>query len=148
LRGHYVTAGFFPMFDVPFAAGGGWSSAQDQAQARVVVLSSSLATKLFASPDQALGRTVHLNHTDFRVIGVLRHRYPQPLFYAQAGGHVFGVADQFLLPLQTSMALHFALNDHFHCWGSGGDDRKSDHCTWLQYWVRLATPAKAAAYQR
>ena len=35
----YTSADFFPMFDVPFLYGNGWSGAEDEAHARVVVIS-------------------------------------------------------------------------------------------------------------
>ena len=49
--GQYVTADFFPMFGVPFLAGSGWTAAQDQERARVVVLNAELARKLFGDGD-------------------------------------------------------------------------------------------------
>ncbi|WHZ19917.1 MAG: ABC transporter, ATP-binding protein [Rhodanobacteraceae bacterium] len=146
-RGHYVTADFFKMFGVPFRAGSGWTAAQDENHARVVVLNSTLDRKLFGNVT-GIGRTISLNNTDFRVIGVVNDWHPQPKFYAQRGEHIFGEADQFFLPLQTALELKFSFNGHFACWGSGGDDRKSDHCTWLQFWVALDSPAKVAAYRR
>lgn len=145
--GHYVTADFFPMFDVPFRAGGGWTREQDQQRARVVVLSADLKRKLFGDAP-ALGRTVHLQDTDFRVIGVLGAWHPQPKFYADLDHGAFDKDDQFFLPLQTALDLSLAFRGQLSCWGSGGDSRKGPDCTWLQFWVQLATPAKAQAYQQ
>jgi putative ABC transport system permease protein len=145
-RGEYVTADFFPMFGVPFRAGGGWTAQQDNARARVVVLGADLDRKLFGDAN-GVGQTIRLNNTDFRVIGVLKNWNPQPAFYQQKSGHIFGDAAEFFLPLQTAMELKFSLNDHFACWGSGGDDRLSDRCTWVQFWVELDSPAKVLAYR-
>lgn len=145
-RGEYVTADFFPMFNVPFRAGGGWTAQQDGERARVVVLGADLDRKLFGDAG-GIGRTIRLNDTDFRVIGVLKNWHPQPAFYQQNNGHVFGEAPQFFLPLQTAMQLKLSLSDHFACWGSGGDDRLSDRCIWVQFWVELDSRAKALAYQ-
>ncbi|MGH8182520.1 MAG: ABC transporter permease [Rhodanobacteraceae bacterium] len=145
-RGQYATSDFFPMFGVPFRAGGGWTAMQDQERARVVVLGAALDRKLFGNAS-GIGQTVRLNNTDFRVIGVVRDWNPQPKFYVQHGGRIFGSSDQFFLPLQTALELKFSFNDHFSCWGSSGDDRKSADCTWLQFWVELDTPAKVADYR-
>lgn len=145
-RGQYVTADFFAMFGVPFRAGGGWSAAQDQAHARVVVLNAALAHMLFGNTS-GIGQTVNLDNTDFQVIGVLKDWHPQPAFYQQQGGRIYGGADQFFLPLQTALELKFAFSGHISCWGNGGNDRTSDQCTWLQFWVELDSPAKVRAYR-
>ncbi|ULU25669.1 ABC transporter permease [Dyella terrae] len=144
--GRYVTTDFFAMFQVPFTAGSGWSKEDDEARARVVVLSSELNHKLFGNTS-GIGRTVRLKNTDFRVIGVVDHWNPQPQFYAQINGRVFGKADQFFLPLQTAQALELDFNGRFSCWDSGGDARTSDHCVWLQFWAQLDSASKAQAYR-
>ena len=144
--GHYVTTDFFPMFDVPFRAGGGWSAQEDEQHARVIVLNAELSRKLFGETP-GIGRTVRLKNTDFRVIGVLDDWYPQPTFYTQVNDRAFGKTDQFFLPLQTALDLQFNFVGNFMCWGNGSDARTSDHCNWLQFWVQLDNPAKAHAYQ-
>jgi putative ABC transport system permease protein len=145
-HGHYVTTDFFEMFGTPFHAGGGWSAQDDAARARVVVLSAGLARHLFGDAS-AVGHVVRLEDTDFRVAGVLADWYPQPAFYAPRGGHAFGSEDQFFLPLQTALDLGLDINGNLSCWSSGGDDRRSDHCTWVQFWAELDDPAKARAYR-
>jgi putative ABC transport system permease protein len=145
--GHYVTADFFPMFATPFRAGSGWSAQDDAAHARVVVLNGPLARKLFGNTS-AIGHTVRLKNTDFRIVGVLDDWQPQPTFYAQIDDRAFGNADQFLLPLQTAVELDLNFDGRMSCWGSaGGDARLSDQCAWLQFWVELDSPAKARAYR-
>jgi len=146
-NGQYVTADFFPMFGVPFEAGTGWTNAQDDARARVVVLNAELARKLFGDA-AAIGKLVRLDNTEFLIIGVLRDWHPQPAFYAQHGARVFGGADQFFMPLQTAMELQLSFRGHFSCWGDGSESRTSDQCTWLQLWVELDDPVKAFAYRR
>jgi putative ABC transport system permease protein len=145
--GHYITADFFPMFDVPFRAGGGWTQVQDEQHERVVVLNGDLAHKLFGDTS-ATGKIVRLQDTDFRVIGVLNDWYPQPAFYGDTSGHAFGKTDEFFLPLTTAMDLKFDSNGNMSCWGSGGDQRTSGECTWLQFWVSLDGPTKVHAYQQ
>ncbi|HEY2622539.1 MAG TPA: ABC transporter permease [Dyella sp.] len=144
--GRYVTSDFFSMFGVPFRAGSGWTSQDDQERARVVVLNSGLNRKLFGDAS-GLGHTVRLKNTDFRVIGVVDDWHPQPTFYAQLDNRAFSRRDEFFLPLQTAMDLGLDFNGRFSCWGDGGDGRSSDHCSWLQFWVQLDSPAKARAYR-
>lgn len=145
-RGQYSTSDFFAMFAPPFRTGAGWTPQQDDERARVVVLNGKLERKLFGDAT-GIGRTVRLNDTDFRVIGVLDDWHPQPAFYQQAGNHIYGSADQFFLPLQTALELKFHVDGHLSCWGNG-DKRLSDHCTWLQLWVELDNPVSALAYRR
>ena len=145
--GHYVTADFFPMFGVPFHAGSGWTRADDEQRARVVVLGNALNRKLFGD-SVSIGKTVLLGGTEFRVIGVLDSWHPQPLFYADVDGRAFGKPDGFFLPLQTALDLKMNFNGHLSCRGDGNDDRTSASCTWLQFWVKLDSPNQVAAYAR
>ena len=85
----YATSQFFAMFGAPFSVGDGWTAQQDTEHARVVVLNSKLARKLFGKAE-AVGQTVRLRNTDFRVIGVLDDWHPQPAFYRQARHDVYG----------------------------------------------------------
>jgi putative ABC transport system permease protein len=144
--GRYVTADFFAMFDVPFAAGSGWRSDDDEAHARIVVLNSELNRKLFGNAS-GVGHTVRLKNTDFRVVGVLNDWHPQPQFYGQINGRAFGKTDQFFLPLQTAQDLGLDFNGRFSCWDGGGDARTSNHCVWLQFWVQLDSATKVQAYR-
>ncbi|MGO4504568.1 MULTISPECIES: ABC transporter permease [unclassified Dyella] len=145
--GRYVTADFFSMFNVPFAAGTAWRSDDDENHARIVVLNRDLARKLFGNAS-AIGHSVRLKNTDFRVVGVLDDWHPQPQFYAQVDGRGFGKTDQFFLPLQTAQDLGLDFNGRLSCWDSGGDARTSNHCVWLQLLVQLDSTAKAQAYRQ
>lgn len=144
--GEFTTADFFSLFGVPFKAGGGWTAQQDQARARVVVLSAALASRLFGDAS-AIGRIVSLNATDFTVIGVVDDWHPQPVFYAQHRHGIFGKPDQFFLPLQTAVDLQFDPDVHMSCWGNDDAGPQSGQCTWLQFWVQLDSVAKTAAYR-
>ncbi|MEO8779874.1 MAG: ABC transporter permease [Rhodanobacter sp.] len=145
--GHYVTADFFQMFGAPFGAGGGWTAMQDQQRARVIVLSQALNQKLFGNAP-GIGKIVRLKDADFRVIGVLRDWHPQPAFYADLSYSGFSKPDQFFLPLQTALDMKLRFNGSLSCHGDGGDDRLSDRCTWLQFWVQLNEPAQVTAYRQ
>lgn len=66
----------------------------------------------------------------------------------------FGTEEQVFVPFWTSRALDMSPNGNMNCWGDSGDDDKegqygfSAKCAWLQYWVELDSPSKAAAYRR
>ncbi len=143
----YTTADFFPMFDVPFLYGRGWNAADDEASARVVVLSRELNDKLFGGKDST-GQTLRLDDVAFRIVGVLGSWRPTPHFYDLNTGS-YSSDEGVFVPLTTATDLKFARNGSTDCWGKGsGSDMKVATCTWLQFWVQLDTPAEAAAYKQ
>jgi putative ABC transport system permease protein len=145
--GRYATADFFAMFGVPFQRGHGWSAADDEARARVVVLSDTLNRKLFGDAD-GLGQTVRLGDNDFRVIGVTADWQPKPLFYADATGSQYSDADEFFLPLSVAVDLKLQISGNQMGWGkdNSSDMTTSANMSWLQFWVQLKNPAQVAAY--
>lgn len=145
--GHYVTTEFFQMFGAPFTSGTRWNTQADSDDANVVVLNGELARKLFGSAVAAIGRVARLQNHDFRVVGVLQDWHPEPVFYGGASGDwAFKSQDDFFLPLNTAMSLKLPISGGETCWGKG--DRKSNKCSWLQFWVELDTHQQIASYQR
>ena len=59
VEARYTTADFFPMFGVRFAYGRGWSAADDEANARVVVINGDLNDSCSAAPT-ASGKTLRI----------------------------------------------------------------------------------------
>ncbi|WP_333677990.1 ABC transporter permease [Dyella sp.] len=146
--GLYTTADFFPMFDVPFQFGGGWSAAEDDGKARVAIISAKLNDKLFGGQN-SVGKELRLQKTTFRIVGVLGDWHPNPHFYQLYMGSYSDSEDVFV-PLSTSRDLHIEHDGSTDCWGnSGGDEKNLEHmtCTWLQFWVQLDSPAEVAAYR-
>jgi putative ABC transport system permease protein len=142
----YTTADFFPMFDTPFEYGRPWTAAEDDAAARVAVISSSLNNKLFGGKN-SVGQTVRADDVDLRIIGVLGDWRPNPHFYDLYLGQ-YGENEGVFVPLSTSQELKYAHSGSVDCWGAGGQDNmKTAPCTWLQFWVQLDTPADAASYK-
>ncbi len=146
-----TTRAFFPMFDVPFQYGGPWSAQDDARRALVVVLSQTLNDRLFGGTD-SVGRTLIIATKLFRVVGVLRHWNPQPHFWDLDDG-AYGKGARFYLPFFTWLTLP---QDYGYgpmdCYGAnpgaGTHDPKAPHCTWVQMWVQLNTPAQVRAYHR
>ena len=143
--GHFATSEFFAMFGVSFAQGHGWSASDDQAEARVVVLSAVLSEKLFGT-EQSVGRSVRLDDASLQVIGVTKSWKPRPMFYGVYG--VFSDTDTFFLPLSTAVALKMSVSDNQSSWGQFNGDMKSPILSWLQVWVQLKSPTQAAAYRQ
>jgi putative ABC transport system permease protein len=143
----YTSADFFAMFDVPFAHGGGWSAAEDEARSHIAVLSKELSDKLFGD-DNSVGRTVRVEQNEFRIIGVLERWRPTPHFYDLHTGR-YSEAEMVYVPLSTALDLKFSHSGSINCWGDSHGDYKSltAPCTWIQFWVELDSPAKASAYR-
>ncbi len=141
---------FFPMFEVPFQYGSGWSGTEDQARAAVVVLSEAFNRKLFGGAD-SLGHEVNLGGHTYRVVGVIRHWNPQPRFYALFGGSDFGQPADFYMPFTRALDLHIGTAGNNSCRGKqtarGWDDYLQSNCVWINPWVELDTPAEVARYR-
>jgi putative ABC transport system permease protein len=149
VEARYTTADFFPMFGAPFRYGHGWNAADEEAKARDVVISSALNQRLFGSVN-SLGRTLRVADNLFRVVGVLDDWIPSPHFYDLNTGS-YGYAEQIFIPLQSALDLHLQHEGSNDCWGNGtggvGRIYPSPACVWMQFWVQLDSPAKAAAYK-
>ncbi|MFZ5636032.1 MAG: ABC transporter permease [Pseudomonadota bacterium] len=144
----YASTDMFPMFDMPFLYGAGWTAAQDEGRARVVVVSRALNDKLFGGAN-SVGRTLRLDKTDFRIIGVLDTWRPSPKFYDMNSDR-YGALEQLFLPYATSIDLRMDRRGSLDCWNDSGSDPTAlgAPCVWIQYWVELRTPEKVAAYER
>lgn len=146
--GVVTTSDFFSMFDVSFRYGGGWSAADDENRARVVVIGSELNEKLFDGAD-SVGRTIQVNDHDYRIAGVAEPWAPQPRFYAVSlGGRGYGNGDEVFLPLQTAVADKVNTQT-VNCFDAGVDINhlETAPCAWVSMWVELAGPAQASAYK-
>ena len=153
-----TTHDFFPMFDVPFQYGGPWSAADDSARAQVAVISRSLNERLFGGAN-SVGRMLPLAHGAVRIVGVLKHWRPAPLFFEVMGGHYFTSGDtsgyyvhapQVYLPFFTGMRLDAGNFQWFTCWAMPTETINLEHqpCDWVSLWVQLDTAAKVKAYRR
>ena len=142
----YTTADFFPMFDTPFEYGRPWTAAEDEAAARVAVISSSLNEKLFGGRN-SVGQVLRADDADLRIVGVLADWRPNPHFYDLYLGQ-YGENEDVFVPLTTSQELKYAHSGSIDCWSANGQENmKTAPCTWLQFWVQLDAPAEFAAYK-
>jgi len=147
VRARYPSADFFAMFDAPFLYGGGWSKADEQAEARVVVISRELNERLFGGADSR-GKMLRLRDKEMRIIGVLDHWRPVPHYFDLTLGSFADTAEVFV-PFATAITLKFSSWGNFNCWANVAPSEARNvgaPCAWLQYWVQLDTPAKASAY--
>ncbi len=148
LDARYTTRDFFAMFDVPFLYGHAWSAAEDEGQARLVVIARRLNDKLFGGADST-GRTLRLDGHDFRIVGVIDHWSPKPLFY-DLNLSTYGTEEQVFEPFQTAIGLKQSRSGSMNCYGQeatvDGTEREAS-CAWIQYWVELASAGQADDYR-
>lgn len=152
-----TTADFFPMFDVPFRYGRGWSADDDEARSRVAVISSDLNEKIFAGAN-SVGRTLRLRGKDVRIVGVLAPWRPSPLFYDVRGGRFsngdtadfYSKPEDVITPLSSALEINDGNFQQFTCWSmppTPGHLQNSP-CVWVALWVQLDSAEKVTAYRR
>lgn len=141
-------ADFFPMFDVPFRYGSGWSGTEDQDRAEVVVISRELNDKVFGGAN-SVGKTLNLDNREFRVVGVLEKWEPIPKFY-DLNNDKYGKSEDVFLPLTRAIESQMDSFGNYNCQGDvqpGWEGRLNSECVWLQFWAELPTPADVAHYR-
>lgn len=144
----YTTSDFFPMFYTPFIAGRGWSKNDDDAHARVAVVTRKLAEKLFGT-DAAVGRDVRMEGNALRIVGVLDDWDPKPHFYDVNVGR-YNADEQVFVPFETAMDLKLGRNGNMNCFGReipNDNLAVNAPCAWLQYWVELDSPSQAGDFK-
>jgi len=143
----YTSADFFPMFDVPMLYGNGWGAREDDAHARVAVISRSLNERVFGGGN-SVGKQLRIDQSDFTVVGVVDEWRPTPRFYDMNSDR-YGALEDVFLPFSTSRDLDMGRNGSMDCWGDSGGDSTGVNapCVWIQYWVELDSAQKAGEYR-
>lgn len=145
----YASADFFAMFDAPWQFSGGWSAADDEAEARVAVISATLNDRLFGGAN-SVGRELIVRGQPLRIVGVLKAWKVQPHFYDVTMGGYAETEDLFL-PFSTAMLMKLGHWGNMDCWGRGSNGGSpydlGASCSFVQYWVELDRPEDAAAYR-
>ncbi|HJU25622.1 MAG TPA: ABC transporter permease [Rhodanobacteraceae bacterium] len=149
-EGYAAYGDFFPMFEVPFLYGSGWSSAQDDSRAAVVVLGEEFNQELFGGAN-SVGREITIGGHDYRIVGVTRHWNPVPRFYSLFGSSGFQQPADFYVPFTRAMDLHIDTAGSNSCRGtiemSGWDDWQRSNCVWVEPWVELDNATEVARYR-
>lgn len=149
--GHAVYSEFFPMLDVPFKYGSGWSAAEDSQRAAVVVLNGDMNQKLFGG-ENSVGKTVNIDGKDYRVVGVLDNWNPKPLFFdvVNTGGFTTGHEDIFI-PFQRAIDVAMPNDGNTNCSeipkGSGFVGLQQSSCVWIAYMAELDDKVAMTAYR-
>jgi len=150
--GEAVYSEFFPMLDVSFKYGSGWSAADDDHRAQVAVISSHLNQKAFGGGD-SVGKTLSVDGHEYRVVGVLGDWHPQPQFYdvvntggfSEGGGNIF-------VPFTTAIANSMNNNGNTNCVDTpkeaGFVGLQHSECVWIAFMVQLDNAAAARQYKQ
>ncbi|RXR02065.1 ABC transporter permease [Pseudoxanthomonas composti] len=150
VEARFNSADFFPMFRTPFLFGQGWDAQADANRARVVVITKELNDKLFDGQD-SVGKDIRVDQHNFRIVGVLDDWRPTPKFYDLTSPS-FSKPEQVYVPFSTSRDVDMSRSGNMDCFRQREEGvRDTDigaGCMWMQYWVQLDTPAKAADYKR
>ena len=146
-----VHADFFPMFDVPFRYGTGWTRAVDESLEHVVVLSEEGNQRLFGG-ENSVGKRVRFGAQEFTVVGVLDHYEPTPQYY-DVINNAMGRPREFFLPFDLIRDQGLGLVRTGDADGFGNlnsDDPNAfydaSEVTWIQYWIEL-DPARRRDYE-
>jgi putative ABC transport system permease protein len=94
-----------------------------------------------------VGRSLRVEGVDLRIIGVIDTWRPTPHFY-DLTTDAFGRGEQLFVPFSTSRELKLHLKGNRSCWAESQDpEALGAPCEWVQMWIELDSPAKAAAYR-
>lgn len=129
---------FFSMFEVPFRYGAPWGEREDQDRSDVAVIDSKLNDKLFGGAN-SVGKTIHLNRRDYRIVGVLAPWNPEPRVY-DVVSTTFDQPEQVYVPFTNAIEQqlpNWGDNACINDTGSGWDGHLHSDCVWLQFWVEL-----------
>ncbi|HEY0477328.1 MAG TPA: ABC transporter permease [Kofleriaceae bacterium] len=144
--GRWTSAEFFAMFGVPFVTGGPWTADDDARRAHVAVIARSLADKVFGSV-AVVGRTIRVEGTELRITGVIDTWQVSPHFYDLNTAR-YGGSELVFVPFETSRDLKLHRSGNMNCWDEAPDpEAVGAPCEWIQVWVELDSPDKAAAYR-
>jgi putative ABC transport system permease protein len=144
----FTTSEFFAMFEPPFLYGGGWDRAQDDANARVVVLSLENNQKVFGG-ENSVGRTIRMDNDEFTVVGVLDEWHPQPRVYDVTDG-AQELPEGLFVPIAYAFEHERHSTENNSCWkdpGAGYQAWLDSECVWLTVWVELAGRAARDGYK-
>jgi putative ABC transport system permease protein len=140
VNGRANSADFFPMFNVPFIYGAGWSKQADENKELVVVLNKETNDKLFGGED-SVGQSIKIDGNMFRIVGVIAQWQPKPRFYDITTG-AFNDAEDIFVPFNLIAEEKIARSGNTNCWKPSGDGFPAflaSECIWTQFWVELET---------
>lgn len=150
--GFAVSSELFPMLNVPFLHGSGWSRADDAARAQVVVISNELNDIVFGGGN-SVGKTLNLHGGSYRVVGVMGGWNPQPVYFdVPANGGFMLQPIGVLMPFNTAIAMqipHYGSTDCYMAPAQPGfAGLLHSNCIWISYIAQLDGAQAVHQYQQ
>jgi putative ABC transport system permease protein len=146
-----VFSDFFPMFEVPFKYGSGWSKAADAGPEPVVVINSALNERLFGGAN-SVGKTIRIDRRDFRVVGVIGPWRPRVKMY-DINGNQFSQPEPVYMPFNWIEPMEIRSTGNRDNWKSleGNptflEALRIGEANFIQMWVELPDAQSRQAYQ-
>jgi len=146
-----TTGDFFPLFDVPFQYGQGWSRQDDLNEEQVMVITHELNQILFDGQN-SVGKEINYRDRIFKVIGVLKPWAPSPRFYDPGfnADKAFEKPEDIFLPILLKKTMQLPSYSTGWCWKEpDSDDYLSallSECSRFLFWVELADDLQKQEY--
>jgi putative ABC transport system permease protein len=149
-----VFSDFFPMFEVPFKYGSGWSKAADGSNTGpepVVVIDSALNERLFGGTN-SVGKTLRIDRRDFRIVGVIGPWRPRVKMY-DINGNQFSRPESVYLPFNWIEPMEIRSVGNRDNWKTlEGDPTfvealRIGEANFIQMWVELPDEKSRQEYQ-
>jgi putative ABC transport system permease protein len=143
---------FFAMFDVPFLHGQPWTRQEDEDHASVVVIGRKLNDRLF-NGENSVGRSIQLDDSFYKVVGVIDDWQPTPRFYHVDAGGQFEDTEQVYLPFNRAVDAKMWGSGNTNCWKPIDESLPvreaflQSECVWTQFWAELESPGDAVEYK-
>jgi putative ABC transport system permease protein len=139
-----VDRDFFSIFEVPFQYGSFWAAENGDDGSNVVVIGKRLNDRLFGGKD-ALGQSLNLDGTNYRVVGVTKDWNPQPRLYNLLNAS-YGDSEDFFIPFSTAIEHKIAPRGFDSCAGSW-NAWTGAVCAWLLFWIEAPTASDEQHYR-
>lgn len=132
-------ADFFPMFNVPFKYGSGWDKRADEGPEQVVVLDEETNDLLFGGQD-SVGKMVHIEDREFKVVGVLDTWRPTIKFY-DVTQNFTQAPEGIYMPFNFLRPMKLQTSGNTDGWKTsplpGFEGQLVSETCWIQMWVEL-----------
>ncbi len=145
---------FFAMFGLDFLHGEPWRAETDSDPARVAVISQRVNARVFGGDGLAnnVGRTLLMNETEFRVVGIVRDWHPLPRFYDLNTSAYPTTPDAIFIPYSLTPLLDSFPRGNIQGWNPEEHLNNFAHMlqaevVWQQYWVELPEADSVTAYK-
>jgi len=151
VQGVSPTRDFFAMFEVPFLYGGPWDASTDAGARDEIVLGRALSEKIFGVGTNPVGKSIRMEDTEWRIVGVADTWKPMPRYYRLINGNggSFVGSEEVFIPFQTAIRHEMGNNGNNNCNGEGPTEPgwqgwlKSE-CDFIQFWFEGKSAADQA----